>query len=77
MTAVFCSAIMGYFSRPRALSKPTRAEVKELNYHLARRSAHELHLICQIAASQSPEVASMLMKVMKDSNLITEIHSGH
>lgn len=63
---------MSYFSRPRAYSKPTKEEAKELGYHLARVSPHELHLICQMAASESSEVAKILMKVMVNAKLVAQ-----
>lgn len=67
---------MNYFAttRPRAYSKPTREELKQLNYHLAQRSEYELIRICQVAAAESPEVAHVLMKVMRETNLLPASH---
>lgn len=64
---------MSYFTnRHRAYSKPTKEETKELNHHLSKCSPHELRLIILSAANESSDVARLLTKVMKDSNLIPQ-----
>lgn len=57
-------------NRPRAQSKPTEEETRELRENLSERSAHELRLIILSAAYESSEVARRITKVMRDTGLI-------
>lgn len=61
---------MSYFNnRPRAYSKPTKEETKELGNILSKYSAHDLRLVMLSAANESPDVAQLFMKIMKDVEL--------
>lgn len=62
---------MTYFAnRPRAQSKPTEEETRELRDNLSERSAHELRLIILSAAYESSDVARRITKVMRDTGLL-------
>lgn len=61
---------MSYFTnRPRAYTKPTKEEMRELSNVLSKYSAHDLRLVMLSAANESPDVAQLFMKIMKDIGL--------
>lgn len=66
---------MSYFTnRPRAYSKPTKEETKELSSILSRCSAHDLRSVMLSAANESSDVAHLFMKIMKDATLNAHSH---
>ena len=60
-----------YFSRPRAYSKPTKEELKQLDSLLSQRCAQELQQLCSFAAAESPEVAHLFVRVLQQGILST------
>lgn len=51
-------------TRPRAYSKPTREELKELTTYLAQHNVDELRSLIHLAATQSSETAHVLLKLL-------------
>lgn len=66
---------MSYFTnRPRAYSKPTKEETKELSNLLSKCSAHDLRLIMLSAATESPNVVQLFMKIMRNDDSTPDPH---